>query len=291
MARHYLGDAKLDLPAHEIFAKWRSGSPAARGDIAAYAAKDTELPLRLLDKLCVLENTREMANATSCPMRYIFRRGQQIKVYSQLLKKGRDMGCVFPDNAGIGLAPGAKFAGAVVLEARKGAYFEIVSCLDFASLYPSIIRAHNLSPDTLVMDARYDALEGTEYYEVATDQGTFRFAQQPRGILPSLLEDLAAFRKRAKADMAAAKARGDAFATALFNAKQLAFKVSQRRRARVRRAAGPPAFFFPCHTRRFRSAIARFQRDCFFVLWRRDRAPGIWSHSATKESVPPPRSA
>ena len=226
MSTNYLGDTKLDLPAGEIFAKWRTEDPEERGRIAAYAAKDTDLPVRLLEKLCILENTREMANATSVPMGYVFRRGQQIKTYSLLLKKGKAMGYVFPDNVGIGIAPGTKFAGATVLEAKAGAYFDIVAGLDFASLYPSIIRAHNMSPDTLVLDRRYADVAGTEYYEVTTDQGTYRFAQSSPGILPDLLKDLADFRKKAKRDMGDAKKRGDTFAYNLLNAKQLAFKVT-----------------------------------------------------------------
>jgi DNA polymerase delta subunit 1 len=62
VSEHFLGDKKLDLPAAQIFAKFR-GSSADRADIARYAVKDTELPLRLLRRLSVLENLLEMANA------------------------------------------------------------------------------------------------------------------------------------------------------------------------------------------------------------------------------------
>ena len=230
MAKHYLDDAKLDVPAWQIFAKWRSGDPLQRGEVAAYAAQDTMLPLRLLEKLSVLEGMREMANATSVPMSYLSRKGQQIKVFSQLLKKGRQLGYVFPDGAGIGLAPGTKFTGATVLDPVVGAHFDIVAGLDFASLYPSIIRAHQLCYTTLVMDnARYGSVPGVEYYEIQTEQGTFRFAQGQQTVLPALLEELAEFRKQAKRNMAAAKERGDTFAYNLFNAKQLAFKISMNR--------------------------------------------------------------
>lgn len=58
----FLGDTKLDLPAADIFAKFK-GSAADRAVIAQYAAKDTDLPLRLLGRLSVLENLFEMANA------------------------------------------------------------------------------------------------------------------------------------------------------------------------------------------------------------------------------------
>lgn len=78
----------------------------------------------------------------------------------------------------------------------------------------------------MVMDDAYAAVPGVEYYEVTTGMGPFRFAQQPQGVVPALLEDLAKFRKKAKKDMAAAKDAGDEWGAALFNAKQLAFKIT-----------------------------------------------------------------
>jgi DNA polymerase delta subunit 1 len=226
MSKHYLGDNKIDLPAGQIFSKWASGIPTERGLVAEYAAKDTELPIRLLEKLSMFQNLSEMANATFVPINYILRRGQQIKVYSQLVKTGRRLGYVFPDDEAWALKHGEKFVGATVLEPIKGFHNDVVSGLDFASLYPSIIRAENLCPSTLVMNSKYDNLEGVDYYEIKTDIGTFRYAQNPKGILPTMLDDLALFRKQAKKDMAAAKARGDYFAAKLYDAKQLAYKVS-----------------------------------------------------------------
>ena len=223
VSKTFLGDAKVDLPAWEIFAKFE-GDAADRALIAQYAAKDTVLPLRLLSKLCIFENLAEMSNATFCPAEYVLKRGQQIKVYSVLMKKARAMGYVCPDGVGIGVV--GKFVGATVLNAERGAYFDVVSGLDFASLYPSIIRGWSLCFSTIVLDPKYDNLSGIEYYQVCTDQGTFRFAQGFKGVLPSLLEDLATFRKSAKKKMAEAKASGDEFAAAIHNGAQLAFKVT-----------------------------------------------------------------
>ena len=79
---------------------------------------------------------------------------------------------------------------------------------------------------TLVLDKAYAALPGVEYYTVETGLGTFSFAQAPRGVVPSLLEDLAQLRKRAKRDMAEAEARGDSWARALANGRQMAMKVT-----------------------------------------------------------------
>jgi DNA polymerase delta subunit 1 len=135
--------------------------------------------------------------------------------------KARQLGFALPDDKAIPATE--KFEGATVLDPVKGAHFEPVACLDFASLYPSVARASNLSFDSLVLDEKYGNVPGVEYLTVETGLGAFKFAQtgpdgKHRGILPDLLDDLAKFRKVAKRDMAAAKERGDDWQYALCNA-------------------------------------------------------------------------
>ncbi len=227
VASKILGDTKIDLPPSEIFAKFR-GDDADRALVAEYCVKDTLLPLQLMAKLSVFQNMMEMANATAVPLTYLLERGQQIKVYSLIVKKARSLGYVCPDmDRGGAAVETDKYEGATVLDAQKGAYLEdVVSALDFASLYPSIIRAHNLCPSTLVMDPAYEAVDGIEYYSIGTPLGTFRFAQGVPSVVPALLSDLALFRKEAKKQMAIAKAAGDSFRASVENSKQLAYKVS-----------------------------------------------------------------
>ena len=133
VSKHFLGSQKLDLPAAEIFRKFQ-GSSADRADIARYAVRDTELPLQLLAKLSLWENLSEMANAVRVPMDYLLSRGQQIKVFSTLLGKARQMGFLIPDDRAIGVPEGVKYEGAVVLHAERGAHMDVVSALDYASL-------------------------------------------------------------------------------------------------------------------------------------------------------------
>lgn len=66
------------------------------------------------------------------PVDYLLSRGQQIKVFSVILHKARELGFVCPDDKKIGTE--GKYEGATVLEAARGAYFDVVSGLDFASL-------------------------------------------------------------------------------------------------------------------------------------------------------------
>jgi DNA polymerase delta subunit 1 len=225
VSKKYLedGDEKIDLKPWEIFKKFDQG-PSERAEIATYCVRDVELPLKLMRRLSTIENTMQMANAVCCPIDYLQNRGQQIRVYSQLIRKARSLGFVCPDidrNAKEG--PQEKYEGATVLNAERGAYFEIISALDFASLYPSIIMAHTMCPSTLVMDPKYAEVEGIEYYEIETGAGVARFAQNVKCVVPELLRELSEFRKQAKKDMAAAT---DPFQKAVFNAKQMSYKVS-----------------------------------------------------------------
>ena len=45
---------------------------------------------------------------------------------------------------------GEKFEGAIVIDPKRGFYEEPIATLDFASLYPSIMMAHNLCYTSLV---------------------------------------------------------------------------------------------------------------------------------------------
>ena len=226
VSKKYLddGETKIELKPSEIFAKFLQG-PTERAEIATYCVRDVELPLKLMQRLSTFENTLQMANAVCCPIDFLQNRGQQIRVYSLLVRKARSLGFVCPDTErpAYGDAPPEKYEGATVLNANRGAYFDIISALDFASLYPSIIRAHHMCPSTLVMDPRYAEVDGLEYYEIETGAGVARFAQNVKCVVPELLTELAEFRKQAKKDMVTAT---DPFQKAMFNAKQLAYKVS-----------------------------------------------------------------
>lgn len=236
VAEHFVGDKKVDLPIPLMFQLYK-GDAEDKRKIAEYCVKDTELPLKILSKLAIVPNMVEMAKATHVPLDFLIPRGQQIKVFSQILKKTREKGYLCPTRPLLGKDD--KYEGATVLDAVTGAHWNVITCLDFASLYPSIMRAHNMCHSTIVIDERFDNLPGIEYYDV----DGVRFAQNSEGILPELLRDLAAFRKKAKKDMAIAKANNDKFTEMLCNGKQLAYKVSMNS---MYGFCGAATGFLPC---------------------------------------------
>ncbi len=220
VSKLYLGDNKIDMPAKEMFARFIEEDPVKLREVAEYYIKDTLLPHRLLSKLCILINLLEMAKATWVPLSYLVERGQQIKVFSQLTKKAREMGYLVPTIAwGEGMVEG--YEGATVLEAQKGAYYTPITALDFEALYPSIMMAHNLCYSTLIMDPKYENKENYPDLEIETF-GKFKFVQNVPSLLPSILLELKQFRKQAKKDMA----NSTGSLQQMYNGKQLAYKVS-----------------------------------------------------------------
>jgi DNA polymerase elongation subunit (family B) len=227
VSKHFLGDTKLDMPARKMFDLYATKDPDNLRQIAEYCIKDCELPLLLMTKLAVVPNMIEMAKATHVPMEFLIPRGQQIKVFSQILKRLRDRGYVCPANPKRPSNSTEGYVGATVLEPKRGAYMDHpIATLDFASLYPSIMRSSRLCPSTIVLNPKYANVPGVEYMTIDVEGVEYKFAQNTEAIVPDLLRDLAEYRKQAKKDMAQAKKDGDAFMTSVYDGKQMAIKVS-----------------------------------------------------------------
>jgi DNA polymerase elongation subunit (family B) len=222
VSKLYLGDQKIDMPAKEMFARYVEGDPVKLREVAEYCIKDTLLPHKLMKKMCILLNLLEMAKATWVPLCFLVERGQQIKVYSQLTKKAREMGFMVP-TIRYGQLPEEPYEGATVLEAHKGAYYTPITALDFEALYPSIMMAHNLCYSSYVMNEKdYGNVPGIEYETFKIGDRTYKFAQDVPSLLPAILLELKQFRKKAKKDMATATG----YMKEVYNGKQLAYKIS-----------------------------------------------------------------
>src|SRR6056300_1202304 len=222
VSKSYLGDQKIDMSPKEMFARYAEGDPIKLREVAEYCVKDTLLPHKLMKKMCILLNLLEMAKATWVPMCFLVERGQQIKVFSQLTKKAREMGFMVP-TIRYGQLPEEPYEGATVLEAQKGAYYTPITALDFEALYPSIMMAHNLCYSSYVMNEKdYGNIPGIEYETFKIGAKTYKFAQDVPSLLPAILLELKQFRKKAKKDMAAATG----YMKEVYNGKQLAYKIS-----------------------------------------------------------------
>jgi len=95
------------------------------------------------------------------------------------------------------------YEGATVLEPTKGIYHNPVVCLDYASLYPSIMIGYNLCFTTLVLDERHGQSLVDADLAVKSPIGHYFLKRSvKKGVLPSILEMLlnerACIRRRIK---------------------------------------------------------------------------------------------
>lgn len=218
---HFLQEQKEDVH-HSIIGDLQNESEQTRRRLAMYCLKDAYLPLKLLNKLMCIINYMEMARVTGVPLLCLLTRGQQIKVVSQLLRKAKDAGYLMPAYHGQG--SDEQFEGATVIEPKKGYYADPISTLDFASLYPSIMMAHNLCYTTLVPPNMQNKTNlKDEDVTITPSKNMFVKASIRKGLLPEILESLLAARKKAKADL---KDEKDPFKRSVLDGRQLALKIS-----------------------------------------------------------------
>ena len=88
------------------------------------------------------------------------------QVISQLLRKCVEHDMLIPT---VKSEPSDEFTGATVIEPDKGYYDLPITTLDFSSLYPSIMMAHNLCYSTLIKQHHIKARSFFKLY--VTDSG------------------------------------------------------------------------------------------------------------------------
>merc|ERR1719221_1206402 len=176
-----------------------SSNSQTRRRLAVYCLKDAYLPLRLLDKLMCIINAMEMARVTGVPLSYLQTRGQQIKVVSQLLRRAMEQDLILPTHQS--RAGDDNYEGATVIDPIRGYYDVPIATLDFSSLYPSIMMAHNPCYTTLLTEGAVARLDLTPDQYIKTPSGNYFVKSSVRpGLLPEILTDLLAARKKAKAE-------------------------------------------------------------------------------------------
>eukprot|EP00834_Sanchytrium_tribonematis_P001028 NODE_22_length_42145_cov_1.310612.p2 type:complete len:869 gc:universal NODE_22_length_42145_cov_1.310612:3439-833(-) len=224
VSAEFIGDQKEDVH-HSIITELQNGNQDTRRRLAIYCIKDAELPLLLMRKLMTLINYIEMSRVCGVPFNFLLSRGQQIKVLSQLFRKTKETGYVVQSRKGEGANYDDTYEGATVLEPKRGYYDIPIATLDFSSLYPSIMMAHNLCYTTLLdkKTIEKENLKEGEHYTKTPTGDCFIKKHIREGLLPLILADLLGARKKAKFDL---KNETDPFKKAVLNGRQLALKIS-----------------------------------------------------------------
>lgn len=232
VAEFYLGRTKDDLSYKDI-PKQFVLSDAGRAKVGRYCIQDAVLVRDLFNTVKFHYEAAAVARLARIPLRKAVLEGQQTRIYTSLLEEASRRGMVLPDKkTGVHLAlesegdpPAVGYQGATVLEPDTGYYDTPVAVFDFASLYPSIIMAHNLCYTTLVKDVdAYPAKDGL--FVVSIGDGV-RHAFVRDDVRRSVLADLLTrWLSRRKAVRESMKACPDPFTRMLLDKEQLALKVT-----------------------------------------------------------------
>lgn len=232
ISKKFLGEHKDPIKHTEITELWR-GTPEDRGKLSHYCLQDARLPRRILLKKQLWIQYAEMARVCRVPTAYLVTKGEQIKVFTQLCYKARQRGFavdyIVPkkkddddkntDDRDVG------YQGATVIEPMRGFYGRPIATLDFTSLYPSIMMAHDLCYSTYVPKDRVKDFAEDDI-EISPTGDAFVKPRVRKGLLPEVLQELGAARKAAKALMFAAEDAGDVSSKGVYDKRQLALKVS-----------------------------------------------------------------
>lgn len=216
VSAHFLGDQKEDVH-YSMISKLQKGTPADRHRLAIYCIKDAYLPLQLMNKLLSLMTSLELSRVCHVPLNFLLNRGQQIRVFSQLLHKANLRNMIIPAVKSAQVED--KYQGATVIEPKTGYYTTPIPTLDFASLYPSIMIAHNICYSTLVRPGSRIDVE----YDTSPNDKRFVKKEAISGVLPEILTELLSARKETRKILAQ---ETDPFKKTVLNCRQLALKVS-----------------------------------------------------------------
>lgn len=215
-------DAAGDNNYRKLFRMYEAGT-AARAAIALYCQVDCDLVVKLMDRLNVVVNTFQMSQVCNTLADDVCNRGQQIKTFNLIARFARSRGYVM-NQRDTGWDPEATYEGATVLPPTPGYYQTPVATLDFASLYPSLMRGFNLCPSSLVLDPEYANLPGIKYGRYDIGGKTWVFQETSKGLLPDILGTLLDARKAKKREMK--KYEKGSLDYRLCDGAQLALKVS-----------------------------------------------------------------
>ena len=146
----FLKTNKDPIKAKDMFYFYKTNDKNGLRDVGKYCVQDAYVTYLLYEKLLIWFDLIESATTNCVPIFYMYTKGQQIKTYSCLLKYCMNNQIVVQSNA-YTVSDKEKYEGAYVSKPIPGIY-KMILPFDFASLYPSIIMAHNIDFSKLVLD-------------------------------------------------------------------------------------------------------------------------------------------
>ena len=247
VSKHFLNRGKHDVTAKQMFEIYAECKAAeedgtieriekAKQEMAvvgAYCLEDSCLCIDLLQKLNTWIMLIELATIVCVKVLHIFTQGQQLRVQNEVYQYA------YREDYVIDERPGSRdgFKGGHVQDPIPGRYRNIL-IFDFASLYPSIIRAFNIcyttlvSPESSIPDEMCHILAWSELDDNKksptfgqTKHYRYRFIKQEyyHGILPRMCDHLVEARNATRKLI---NPKNDPIYNNILNQRQLGLKVT-----------------------------------------------------------------
>ncbi|AAR38923.1 NEQ068 [Nanoarchaeum equitans Kin4-M] len=218
VAKEILGEEKI-YDYENMLYDWAIGN---YNKVFEYNLKDAELTYKLFK---YYENDLlELARLVNQPLFDVSRFSYSNIVEWYLIKKSRKYNEIVPNKPKMEEVERRKlntYAGAFVYEPKPGLY-ENLAVLDFASLYPSIILEHNVSPGTIYCEHDDCKQNGVEAI-INNEKKYVWFCKKVKGFIPTVLEHL--YTKRLELKRKLKELDRDSEEYKIINAKQAVLKI------------------------------------------------------------------
>lgn len=212
---------KYDVDPKEIENLWADGGEGLRR-LISYSRRDANLAQHLLLDLKLMDKYIALSRASGALLQDIVNGGQSGMVENLLLRRFGEVNRVVPPKPDSDLSEeryidSDELKGGAVLVPEKGLLEDIV-ILDYKSLYPTIMMAHNLCYSTVVTQGQGPTNDKTI---TAPSGGKFVSPEVSPGIVPRVLKELLDQRTLTKRQMKGAGEEERRF----LDAKQYAMKI------------------------------------------------------------------
>jgi len=218
VANELLGYGKTDNLGAKVYEVWKNGHHSELKKLSEYNLRDSEVTYKLFYK--IFETLLEFTKLTGIHMSEINQ-----MFYSQLVEWYIINNSV-SENILINNRPSYRevaerhkhtYEGAFVVQPDPGLY-DNIALFDFRSLYPSIIVAHNVDPNTLNCGCCKIAPN-----KIRIDAVDYRFCKKNSGFIPRLIKDLIERRGRVKDILNKTNKESESYQE--LNARQYALKI------------------------------------------------------------------
>ena len=209
---------KMDVDASKMDKEW-----AERPDLVMeYCVQDTILPLRILNKISAVKRKEALASVASVPLDVAISGTTSQWIDSLVIRLADKENVAVPrTNRGGG---GDQIVGGYVHEVEAGVH-RWIAVLDFKSMYPSIMISNNICYTTRIDEKERPDEVSEEGLHESPYGAKFLPAENRRGLVPRLLEDLMKLRAQHKASLKEAQDLGDKVAEQFHDEMQYAVKI------------------------------------------------------------------